>query len=168
MTEEAIALTGVTGHQIEAVGTFIANIKISRRQLAQKIYIIKDNVPIEYEGILDVDFLQSHNAKCDYRNRQLTILGKSLPLLPYQNYTLPARSEVIVNAISTSNKTGLVEAKEIQPGIFIGNCLATTTNNSCTVSIMNVTENTVEITAPQLTIHDLHNDTTEETCLAVT
>jgi len=51
-------------------------------QIQHPIYVIADDFPIEYEGILGVDFLRKQFAKCDYSNKLLKIGDSTLKLYP--------------------------------------------------------------------------------------
>lgn len=58
----------------------------------------------------------------------------------------------------------MVLAEEIRPGVFIGNCMVEPINNYCTVSVINTTEETVEIGTLYVQINEL--DTAVEICAA--
>jgi len=49
MREERMVLTGVTGHKIHTIGK-------GHRKIRHTIYVVKDDFPIDYEGILGIDF----------------------------------------------------------------------------------------------------------------
>jgi len=59
---------------------------------------------------------------------------------------LAARSETIVQAITDKNFLGIIKSEETKPGIFIDNCLVEPEEYACPVSIINTTEEPVEIT----------------------
>jgi len=63
MREERI-LIGVTGHKIHTIGKIRATIPLWNRKIHHTIYVVK-NFPIDYEGILRIDFLQKQQALCD-------------------------------------------------------------------------------------------------------
>lgn len=129
--------------------------------MTQRMYVIKDNVPIDYDGIIGVDFLQTHHAKCNYHKRRLIISGKSLPLFPYQTYEVPARWETIINATAAYNRTGFVKSKEIRVGVFIGNCLVAANHNRCAVSIININEDEVQVSAPHIIVYNFPKEGTK-------
>jgi len=63
--EERMLLTEVTGHKTHTIGKIRATISLEHRRICHTIYVVKDDFPIEYEGILGIDFLQKQKAKCD-------------------------------------------------------------------------------------------------------
>jgi len=58
MHEERMVLTGVTGHKIHTIGKIRATIPLRNRKIRHTIYVVKDDFPIDYEGILGIDFLE--------------------------------------------------------------------------------------------------------------
>ncbi|EFN85348.1 hypothetical protein EAI_03084 [Harpegnathos saltator] len=57
--EEQIALTGITGYTIYTLGRFRATIQIGKAAIKHIIYVVHNDFPIDYEGILGIDFLQA-------------------------------------------------------------------------------------------------------------
>jgi len=68
---------------------------------------------------------------------------------------LTPRSETIVQAVANRNRIGIVSSEETKPGIFIGSCLVEPEEYSCPISIMNTTEEFVEIATPFVTIDEI-------------
>ncbi|EFN69991.1 Retrovirus-related Pol polyprotein from transposon 412, partial [Camponotus floridanus] len=64
--EEKTALTGISGHKIYTLGKLYATIKINDHKIKHAFYIIKDDIAIEHDGILGIDFLKKQTAACDY------------------------------------------------------------------------------------------------------
>ncbi|XP_070530031.1 uncharacterized protein [Cardiocondyla obscurior] len=91
--EEKMALTGVTGHKINTIGKIRATIKIGRKNIKQKMYVVRDDFPIEYEGILGIDFLTKQRASCLHGKEQIVIDGVKFKLHPYEKYTTPAAKQ---------------------------------------------------------------------------
>jgi len=56
MREERMVLTGITGHKIHTIGKIRATIPLRDRKIRHTIYVVMDDFPIYYEGILGVDF----------------------------------------------------------------------------------------------------------------
>ncbi|XP_070169655.1 uncharacterized protein [Polyergus mexicanus] len=160
--EEKITLTGVTGHKICTLGKFKATITLRERRINHTMYVIKDDFPIEYDGILGVDFLRKHQATCNYKTKQLKVGQHILKLYSYLKMTLKPRSETIIQVATDKNTIGVIKAEETIPGIFIGNCLIEPTNYLCAVSIINTTDNTIEMLMPQVNIEEIKRGETEE------
>jgi hypothetical protein len=135
-----------------------ATIDLDGRKIKHAIYVVKDDFPMEYEGILGIDFLRKQQVSCDYRKRELKIGNAILKLLPYDKITLKPRSETIVQAATDRNEIGVIRAEETAPGIYIGRCLVEPKNFSCPISVINTTDETIEIRTPLVKIEDLDAD----------
>ena len=160
--EEKLALIGVTGHQIHTIGKIKATVDIGNKQIRHTMYVVKNNFPIEYEGILGNDFLTKHKVDISNATKRLKIGTASFKLRPYRKVTLPPHSETIVEADTDHNRVGIVKSGEPAPGVFIGHCLVKPIEFKCPVSILNVTDKPVEIVAPHVTLEDLSaNDTAD-------
>ncbi|KAL6255524.1 hypothetical protein P5V15_013862 [Pogonomyrmex californicus] len=87
------------------------------------MYVIKDDFPVAYEGILGIDFLKKHRTKCDHAKEILQIGSINLKLHSHKKYILTPRSKTIVQAITSQNQIGIMKPEETEPGVFIGSCL---------------------------------------------
>ncbi|XP_071631814.1 uncharacterized protein [Temnothorax longispinosus] len=143
--EDKMALTGATGHKAHTIGKFTATIDLRDRKIKHTIYVVKDDFPIEYNGILGVDFIKKHQASYSYESNSIKIGNSTLKLYPYKKMILKPRSETIVQVAIDKNSLGIIQAEEKMPGVFIGNCLVMPENFLCPASILNTTEKTVEM-----------------------
>ncbi|XP_077264813.1 uncharacterized protein LOC143898889 [Temnothorax americanus] len=157
--EDRIALTGITGHKIHTIGKVYATIETNKLKIKHAFYVVGEDMAIEYDGILGIDFLRTHAASCDYEQMQLKIKEETFKLHPYGKVTLKPRSETIIEAITDKNEEGIVQAREMKPGVYIGNCLVKPENHICIVSIINTTDKEIEIPIPQVTLEKLETDT---------
>ena len=119
------------------------------------MHVMRDDFPVDYEGILGMDFLQKHKIRSDQKNYYLQIDGITLKLHPYRKIMLTPRSETIVRAITDKNHVGIVKSEETRSGIFIGNCLVASNEYTCPISMLNTTGENVEIITPLVTIEEL-------------
>ncbi|KAL6417838.1 hypothetical protein ACFW04_012495 [Cataglyphis niger] len=141
--KEKIALTGVTGHKIYTIGKI-------------------DDIPIEYEGILGIDFLCQHSVICDYKYNQLKIGNAVLNFHPFNKIILKPRNETIIKARTDQNRIGIVRAEEKAPGIYIGNCIVNAADYICPVSVINTTDKEVEMQTSLIALEEIESDTTSE------
>ncbi|KAL6268305.1 hypothetical protein P5V15_001426 [Pogonomyrmex californicus] len=116
------------------------------------MYVVKDDFPIAYEGILGIDFLKKYRAKCDHAKEILRIGSVNLKLHLHKKYILTPRSETIVQTITNQNQIGIVKPEETEPRVFIDSCLVEPDNYICPISIINTTTETIEITTPSVTL----------------
>ena len=152
---ERIALVGITGHKVYTIGKIQATIELGKHKIKHPIYVVKDDFPLEYDGILGLDFLRKQQVTCDYNQKKLTIRDVTLKFKSYQQTVLKPRSETIVRAVTNRNKTGVVRAQEPAPGVYIGRCLVKPKNFSCPISVINTTDKTIRINTPVVTVEDL-------------
>ncbi|KAM0735323.1 Retrovirus-related Pol polyprotein from transposon 17.6 [Formica fusca] len=162
--EEQMALTGVTGHKMNTIEKIKATIILKNRKIRHSIYIVKDDFPIDYEGILGVDFLQKHKVTCDYNKKQIQLSDTILKLYPYRALILKPRSETIIQATTDSNKVGIIRAEETLPGVFIGYCLVKPEEFSCPISVINTTEEYIKLPTPCVTVEEIKN-TAAQICI---
>lgn len=162
ITEDKIALTGVTGHKVHTIGRINATIKLNDAKIKHRMYVVKDDFPIEYDGILGVDFLKKQGAVCNYSTKQLRVGQNILKLYPYRRITLQPRSETIIQVATHENMIGIIQAEETTPGVFIGSCLVDPKNYLCPASVINTTDTTIEMLMPQVKIEEITQENTVE------
>jgi len=160
--ENKIALTGITGHKIHTLGKIYATINADEHTIKHAFYVIKDDTPIEHDGILGIDFLRKHPVKCDFQKAELRIKNAVMKLYPFSKVILKSRSETIIRAATCQNREGVVRANEPVPGVYIGNCLVKPKNYTCPISVINTTDREVEIPTPLVTIEKVERDTVAE------
>ncbi|KAL6421449.1 hypothetical protein ACFW04_013904 [Cataglyphis niger] len=101
---------------------------------------LPNDIPIEYEGILGIDFLRQHSVTCDYKYNRLKIGNAMLNLHPFNKIILKPRSKTIIKARTDQNRIGIVRTEEKAPGVYIGNCIINAADYTCPVSIINTTD----------------------------
>lgn len=99
---------------------------------------------MEYDGNLGIYFLRKQQVCCDYKKQELKIGNVTLKIQPYDKITLKPR-ETIVQAATNRNEIGIIQAEETAPEVFIRRCLVEPRNYLCLVSVINTTDETVEI-----------------------
>src|SRR5436190_7485927 len=160
--DEKIALTGITGHKIHALGKAYLTLKWNKNKIKHTFYVVKDDTPIEHEGIIGIDFLRKHLVLCDYQNSELRIKNTIFKLRSQQRIVLKPRSETIVRAATRKNRTGIVQAKEQVPGVYIGNCLVDSKNYACPISVINTTDKEIEISTPHVKVEKMTSENTAQ------
>ena len=93
--------------------------------------------------------MNKFEAQIDFKNKILRIGHTEIELLPLSNkITIPKRSEIFLQVYTDSTEDGICEAKEIQKGIFLSNCVTSPKNGKCIVSLVNSNEKDIEIITP--------------------
>lgn len=144
--EKTIAMRGITQQEITAIGLIIGHIKVDYKYITHDFYAVQDDFPIQQDGILGLDFLQKYGADIDLKNNRLTALGYTWRITSSTfRTTLKPRTETIVQVVTTDNTEGIISGFEVEPGVYLGNCMVRPENNICPVSIINSTERTVSL-----------------------
>jgi len=47
--------------------------KVHLQEIRYTMHVVRDDFPVDYEGILGMDFLQKHKIKSDQKNYKATI-----------------------------------------------------------------------------------------------
>ncbi|XP_067216920.1 uncharacterized protein [Linepithema humile] len=89
--DKKITIIGATGHKADTIGVMQATIPLKTRDVKHELNVIKDNFPIEYDGILGADFLQKYQASWDYTTKKLRINKNLFTLFPCKKFTLEAK-----------------------------------------------------------------------------
>ncbi|KAL6259402.1 hypothetical protein P5V15_009322 [Pogonomyrmex californicus] len=110
--EKRIALTGMTGYKIHTLGKVKLTIKLGKEEIHHSVYVVRDNFPMDYEGILGIDFLVKQKARCDYGKKILSIGNTHLKLHSYQKVLLKQSSKTIIEAITNSNQVGIIRQEQ--------------------------------------------------------
>ncbi|KAL6417130.1 hypothetical protein ACFW04_012963 [Cataglyphis niger] len=147
--KEKIALTGVTGHKIYTIGKMYGTIRINNQKVKHAFYVVRDDISMEYEGILEIDYFRQHSITCDHKYNQLKIGNAVLNLHPFNKIILKP---------SKSNRDCLRRKKA--PGIYIGNCIVNAADYTCPVSVINTTDREVEMQTPLIALKEIDSDTT--------
>ena len=87
--------------------------RLGDKEIRHTMHVVKDDFPVDYEGILGMDFLQKYKIRSDQKN-YLQIDGITSKLHPYRKITLTLRSEMIVRAITDKNHVAIVKKKPDQ------------------------------------------------------
>ena len=122
------------------------------------MYVVGNDFPMEYDGIIGLDFLKEHKVVCDYEKKEVKISGITFKLKPYEKTVLKPRSETIVRAVTNRNQPGVIQAMETEPGVYIGRCMVEPKNCMCTISVINTTDKPVEIRTPHVIIEDINEN----------
>jgi len=57
-----------------------------------------------------------------------------------------------MQAVTNRNRIGIISSEETKSGIFIGSCLVEPEEYTCPISVINTTEESVEITTSLVTV----------------
>lgn len=144
---------------MQTAGTVTLKPKIKNTITPIKFNIIKAELNIEFDGIIGMDFLKSHNAIINIKDQylQLENFGKDkiikIKLEPAseKSITLPPRRETAVQISIINHITeGVCPKIQIKEGIYVANAILKAEDNLSITTIVNTTEDEVKI--PQIQV----------------
>ena len=159
--DEIVSLRGIAPMEIKTLCLVQLNIEIGNKTVTHPCRLVKDDFPLEADGILGQDFMAKHEV-CIRANLGIEIYGIQFPYSG-RNVVLKPRSETILLARTTDKGEGIVERQSIKPGVFIGNSLTVGQNGKCAISVMNTTADEVLINMPTVTLQTLTSYETDPT-----
>lgn len=132
------------------LGNVEASFGIKDELFTHHFHIIREDVNFKSDGILGIDFIRKFGVKIDCEKEEINIKEKKIKFYNKDNIVVPARSEIIINAISNypDNFVGVSDKLEIETDIFIGSSLTNVKNKRSIVSIINVSEEEKTIKRP--------------------
>ncbi|XP_071580550.1 uncharacterized protein [Temnothorax nylanderi] len=92
--EKRLTLTGVTGHKIHTLGKIKATVDLGNQKIRHTMYVVEDDFPIDYEGILGNDFLTKRKAVISHATKQVHIGRVTFKVRTYKKVDLPPRNRV--------------------------------------------------------------------------
>lgn len=110
---------------------------------------------MEYDAVLGADFIWSYMTTFNKKTNCVQFKNTNFRLYPYKRVILGPRSETIVKATTNRNRIGITKPEEIIPGIFIGCCLVKPKDNTCPITIINVTEEEKIIQIPEVALEEV-------------
>ncbi|XP_036141761.1 uncharacterized protein LOC118645219 [Monomorium pharaonis] len=161
--DEHIKLTGITGHSIMTLGRTSVNVVMHDKKIKHPMYVIRDDAPIEYEGILGADFTRKNNVTCNYGTKTVRLGDTKFKLYPYRRVTLQPRSETIVQVTASVNTLEVINSEEMAPGVFLGSCLVEPENHTCPISIINTNDKKIDLQLPRVEIKKININNAPDT-----
>jgi hypothetical protein len=130
-----------------------------------KFQVIGDGMNIPCDGILGRDFFEDKQATIDYVRKEIVMGRVRLKFDDDRQIreqdreiriTLKPRCETIVRipTISREMETGLLERREITPGVIVAGALTVVREGACLSTIVNMNEEIVDITLPIVSLEE--------------
>jgi hypothetical protein len=152
-------IIGITPGSVTSIGTTNLLVKFNQMyKFFHKFHIVKNNFPLQVDGILGRDFLIRNKCQIDFDTFLLKInSGSEILEVPIFDETtdktivIPARSEVIKRiSIKNMKEPHVVKAQEVSKGVF---CSNTIVDERKLVKFINVNSHDVEVKdfSPQTT-----------------
>uniref|UniRef100_A0ABD2X6W4 Peptidase A2 domain-containing protein n=1 Tax=Trichogramma kaykai TaxID=54128 RepID=A0ABD2X6W4_9HYME len=147
----------LSGINNEAVATF-GRVTLKFFDKPCPLDVVQDDFPIEYDGILGMEFLRTQRAVLSFAANRIFIGNQSfreLPLIEYKTYDLRARTKTLVD-LDCDFREGNSYMPRIKagPSIFAGECLVKTQNHRAPLFITNSTSYDINLTLPPIKRYD--------------
>lgn len=174
--DERVRLKSVDGSVIETHGSLEVKVQEGQVEIPFKFQLVSTQVDIKGDGILGRDFLQRMRAKICYESRTLTLQSGGTSIKKRlchvqaaqetgeraaRTITLPQRAEIIVRlpvVTGTDVTEGLVERKELAPGVYMAGCIARVVDGHVLTSIVNTREEEVRLDSPNAEVKEIWDE----------
>ena len=173
---DRVRVKSVEGSVIETHGSTETKILKGSLQIPFRFQLVSKQVDLLGDGILGRDFLKQMQAKICYQSRTLNFtyagvtITKSLSSNSSGNkqensgeragrIRIPSRSETIVSLPtetgSSTTAEGLVERKELLPGVYLAESLVKVVNGCVITSVLNTSEKEVKMPEPVVMVTEV-------------
>lgn len=159
-----IKIKGITKESKETFGTVLLHLKVGDLQIEHRFQLMDNSLDIPYDGLIGNDLCKRHKAIVDYENSRMLIRGKQVPILTVTEKTecvIKSRSEqfVKIRVMKDSPHTeGFIGKRELKPGVYMPDAVVKIDNGACYISILNTTEEDVDINLPVISVEALPPD----------
>ena len=152
-TDKIYRLTGITEGIVETLGVSIITLENTQCE----INIVPDNFPIEWDGILGVEYLKTQGAVLSFAGRKLILRQQcSIPFINHDKVLAPARTKKLI-AVKVSNPTissGYVARIQAEPGIYLGECLVKNREGLAWMFVINTGYQDVNLIIPPIELEE--------------
>lgn len=176
--EGRVTVKGVSGTTIQTLGTVQAVMYEGSVRIPFTFQLVDKRVDLPCDGILGRDFLARAGANICYEKGTLTLgLGRDKihkVLTPIntggqarevRRLELPGRTEIVVRLPvegTTRDNDGLTEKRVIQEGLYLAGAVTKVQSGYAITSIVNTTDENVEIEEPVLKVTEIEPGTPTE------
>jgi len=139
-------LKKITEHCIHTIGSTNIEIQVGGDKRVVEFHVVQPTFLVPHEGILGKPFIVGQGAIVNYQTNELTLTDRSY-------ITLQPRTETIVAVPAqdtAENIQILVDNQKITETVTCGNCITIVRNKSISISLINPTENPIQIQIPNL------------------
>lgn len=155
-----IQVNGISG-SLFSLGYCYLDLDFNKKRFRHKFYVF-EKLSCKASGILGQDFIMKYNGVINYTNNTLCLTETNdSVVIPIQFYnysyslTIDPRCEVIRYVPVKANYECVVMPKTLKKGVFLAGIIATPSNGSIPVRILNTTLNTQTVTISNVHIHKL-------------
>lgn len=132
----------------------LGEITVLKNKIESKFQIVPNNFQISQNGILGVNYLNTHNAVLTVDNNEFKF--NELQEIPLTTYCLPARSKKVIEIPikETSPQVGFLPKIDVGPGVFLGEALVNSLSGNARCLVINTTSTDIDITLPPVELEE--------------
>ena len=174
---DRVRVKSVEGPIIETHGSIETKILEGSLKIPFRFQLVSKQVDLLGDGILGRDFLKQMQVQICYHSRTLTFMYAGVTITKSLSNNLsgnkltnsgeragririPPRSEIIVRLpaeTGAATAEGLVERKELLPGVYLAGSLVKVENGCILTSVLNTTEKEVNMPKPVVMVTEVDN-----------
>lgn len=163
MPDKRVQVQGISEEVLSTMGVAELKLLAHDKESVHDFHIVGNEIKMQYDGILGIDFWRSRRAKINYHKREIVMPNLTVKFDAHRSYAskkvfqvkLPARSEVIVELPTNSKGEGLLAKIELQTGVFVSEALTTGEHGSCVACIANTSSEELTIDPPTVELSPL-------------
>lgn len=158
-TSEIVQISGITKDYVSTLGR--TEIQILDSEVT--FHLVKDDFPIEDDGLIGSEFFRTYHADVSYYDRCLRWGINSIPFMKLETIIVPARTKghFYVRVANPEVKVGYVPRQFISEGVFLGEALVTNSDGKAHLYLINTTDEEIEVAVPVLNIEPYEEYTNE-------
>ena len=182
---DRVRVKSVEGSVLEIHGSLETQVREGDMNIPYRLKLVSKQVDLKGDGILGCDILAAMRVRICYRERVLifrykgVLVSRKLMSLPgaeqrtpgdrrVNKLTLPARTEIIVQVPVDAGpgvQEGIVERAELMQGVYMAESLFTVAKGCVIATIINTTEEDVELFDPVIKLEELGDSDISEAAI---
>ncbi|KAI4472952.1 hypothetical protein M0804_015541, partial [Polistes exclamans] len=153
-------LTGIVTLMIDT-GAEINFIKVRIFGEDVKFHLVEENFPIQSDGIMGTELLQSRSATIDYTSRCLKFCKEIIPFVADESIRVPSGMSQICYCYvaNTEVREEYIPRLQLPPGVYAGEALVKNENKKAYFKVINTTSKSVSLAIPRLKLFDYSTST---------
>lgn len=151
--EESILVSGITDGKVRTIGS----VEIDILGFPVTFQIVKENFPIESDGILGADFYTGQ-AIISYVHNALLWKDNCVPFSNVACVAVPPRTNIGVRVaiVNTCKEQGIIPVMDLHPGILFGGAVVKNIEGHAYTRIINTSDALVELMIPAIVLEDFN------------
>ena len=163
---EGISIKGISDSFLKTEGTAMLKLFTETHETTHVFHVMGSGFCCQYDGILGQDFWENYRATINYCDRTISMNEVTMNFDnetdrkkdKIYKLTLKPRTESIVSLPTKSKGLGIIQRKEIIPGVYLAESLTEEIDGHCITSIMNTLEKEIIIDPPHVQLEEIEKE----------